>query len=199
MNMLGESVRSEDRLDRRRLCELADFPKPVVAAINGPAAGIGFALALWCDVRICAADAKLTTSFARLGLVAEHGTAWLLPRIVGRAHAVDLLLSGRTITGTEALAMGLVQRAVDTDATVTAALEYAQILVESGAPTSWAAIKAQIAAADSVPKDVAYTQSIELMGPALSSEVHREGVQAWRQKRAPRFPPYPDTAGGPIR
>ena len=70
-------------------------------------------LALWCDIRIAAADAKLTTAFARLGLVAEHGAAWLLPRIVGRAHAADLLLSGRTITGAEAEAIGLVNRAVE--------------------------------------------------------------------------------------
>ena len=74
-------------------CELAEFPKPVIAAVNGPAAGLGFALAMSCDIRFAAADAELTTSFARLGLVAEHRIAWLLPRLVGGARARDLLLS----------------------------------------------------------------------------------------------------------
>jgi len=98
MQLLGGGDRSErpDRAQRRRLCELAEFPKPVIAAVNGPAAGLGFALAISCDIRFVAADAKLTTSFARLGLVAEHGVAWLLPRLVGGARARDLLLSGRT-------------------------------------------------------------------------------------------------------
>ena len=75
MQLLGGGDRSErpDRAQRRRLCELAEFPKPVIAAVNGPAAGLGFALAISCDIRFVAADAKLTTSFARLGLVAEHG------------------------------------------------------------------------------------------------------------------------------
>src|ERR1700722_15554851 len=110
MRLLGDGDRSErpDRATRRRLCELAEFPKPVIAAINGPAAGLGFALAVSCDIRFAAADAKLTTSFARLGLIAEHGVAWLLPRLVGGAAARDLLLSGRTVTGAEAASMGLV-------------------------------------------------------------------------------------------
>ena len=99
MRLLGDGDRSErsDRAQRRRLCELAEFPKPVIAAVNGPA-GLGFALAMSCDIRFAAADSKLTTSFARLGLVAEHGVAWLLPRLVGGARARDLLLSGRTGT-----------------------------------------------------------------------------------------------------
>ena len=108
MQLLGGGDRSErpDRAQRRRLCELAEFPKPVIAAVNGPAAGLGFALAISCDIRFVAADAKLTTSFARLGLVAEHGVAWLLPRLVGGARARDLLLSGRTMTGAEAESTG---------------------------------------------------------------------------------------------
>jgi len=90
MDMLGGAARPAAQVRRRRLCELAEFPKPIIAAVNGAAAGLGIALALWCDVRICANDAKLTAAFSRLGLVAEHGTAWLLPRLVGRARALGV-------------------------------------------------------------------------------------------------------------
>src|SRR4051812_19598663 len=87
-------------------------PKPIVAAINGACAGIGLVQALMCDVRFAADDAKITTAFARRGLVAEHGISWILPRLVGPAHALDLLFSGRVILGAEAARIGLVNRAV---------------------------------------------------------------------------------------
>jgi enoyl-CoA hydratase/carnithine racemase len=187
MDMLGGAPGSADREGRRALRELADFPKPIIAAINGPAAGLGFMLALWCDIRIACVDAKLTTAFARLGLVAEHGAAWLLPRIVGRARATDLLLSGRTITGAQAEAIGLVHRAVDAGQALTEALNFARELVGSGAPASWRTIKRQLADADQLSLHDAYEQSIALMIPALASADHREGVAAWREKRAPHF------------
>ena len=191
MRLLGDGDRSErsDRAQRRRLCELAEFPKPVIAAVNGPAAGLGFALAMSCDIRFAAADAKLTTSFARLGLVAEHGVAWLLPRLVGGARARDLLLSGRTVTGAEAESMGLVNRAVTGPGTLAEALTYARMLVESGCPASWAAIKRQLLDADHLTLPETYEQAADLMEPALLSADHREGVQAFRDRRPPRFAP----------
>ena len=192
MQLLGDGDRSKrpDRARRRRLCELAEFPKPVIAAVNGPAAGLGFALAVSCDIRFAAADAKLTTSFARLGLVAEHGVAWLLPRLVGSARARDLLLSGRIVTGAEAESMGLVNRAVTAPGTALAeALAYARMLVESGCPASWAAIKRQLLDADHLTLPEAYEQAADLMEPALVSADHREGVRAFRERRPPRFAP----------
>ena len=72
------------------------LPKPLIAAVNGSAAGIGLVDALYCDVRFVAEEARLTTAFARRGLAAEGGISWLLPRVVGRSRALDLLLSGRT-------------------------------------------------------------------------------------------------------
>jgi enoyl-CoA hydratase/carnithine racemase len=189
MDMLGEGARPADREGRRQLCQLAEFPKPVIAAVNGPAAGLGFMLALWCDIRIAAANARLTTAFARLGLVAEHGAAWLIPRIVGRSRAADLLLSGRVITGAEAEAIGLVNRAVEGAQTRTEALNYARELVNTGAPASWRTIKRQLAEADQLSPRDAYEQATSLMIPALASADHREGVAAWREKRAPRFEP----------
>ena len=138
---------------------------------------------------IDAADATFTTAFARLGLVAEHGTAWLLPRVVGRAHAADLLLSGRTITGAEAEAIGLVNRAVAGTETLSEAMAYARELVNRGAPASWGTIKRQLVAADRMSLDDAYEQASALMVAALACADHREGVAAWREKRAPRFAP----------
>ena len=83
--------------------------KPIIAGINGAVAGIGLVLTLYCDIRYMAAGSKLTTAFARRGLIAEHGIAWMLPRLIGPMHALDLLLSARVIAAEEAAAMGLVR------------------------------------------------------------------------------------------
>jgi enoyl-CoA hydratase/carnithine racemase len=196
MDMLGGATPS-DRSGRRSLCELAEFPKPVIAAVNGPAAGLGLLLALWCDVRIAARDAGLTTAFARLGLVAEHGAAWLLPRLVGQARAADLLLSGRTITGADAATIGLVNRAVDGAETLAETLNYARELVEGAAPASWRTMKQQLVDAERQSLHEAYEHSIELMASALASADHREGIAAWREKRPPSFTPVSETRRTP--
>ena len=86
------------------------IPKPIIAAVNGPAAGVGLVLACYCDLRFAAAGAKLTTSAPRLGLPAEYGLSWVLPRLVGIGHAADLLLSSRVVLAEEAATMGLVNR-----------------------------------------------------------------------------------------
>ena len=186
-DMLGGAERPAG--PRRQLRELVEYPKPVVAAINGPAIGLGFALAIACDIRICALDATMATAFAKLGLVAEHASAWLLPRLIGRAHATDLLLSGRAMSGAEAEVIGLVNRAVETESVLPEALDYARALVETGVPQSWATIKRQLVEAETMTLVEANQQSIALMGPALASRDHREAVEAWKEKRAPRFSP----------
>ena len=84
--------------------------KPVIAAINGACAGIGLIAAMNCDLRFAAASAKLTTSFSHRGIMAEHGLAWSLPRVIGISKALDLLFSARVVQGTEALSLGLVDR-----------------------------------------------------------------------------------------
>jgi len=194
MSLLGDAPDSRpDRSVRRRLCELAEYPKPLIAAINGAAAGIGFALAICCDLRFCAETAVLTTSFAKLGLVAEHGVAWMLPRLVGRTHAVDLLLSGRTVRGAEAEAMGLVNRSVPDHEALGAARDYASKLIATAAPSSWATIKRQLLDADLLTLSAAYEQAADLMDSALVSADHREGVQAFRHKRSPQFAPLART------
>jgi enoyl-CoA hydratase/carnithine racemase len=203
MSLLGDTgapVTRPDRKLRRRLSEIATFPKPVVAAINGAAAGIGFALAIACDIRFAAADAKMTTSFARLALVAEHGVAWLLPRLIGWTHATDLLLSGRTISGTEAAEIGLVSSAVSEMTALTRALDYAREMISTGSPESWAAIKRQLHEADRTTLAEAYERAADLMEIALSSADHREGVRAFRERRAPNFRPVtpPNNANTPV-
>ena len=193
MSLLGDSgaaVARPDRATRRRLTEITTFPKPVIAAINGPAAGIGFALAISCDVRFASETAKLTTSFARLGLVAEHGVDWLLPRLVGWTHATDLLLSGRIISGSEAEKMGLVASTVSDGSVRERALEYAREMASTGSPSSWAAIKRQLQEADRSTLNEAYNNASDLMEIALASADHREGVRAFRERRAPRFQPF---------
>ena len=87
-------------------------PKPIIAAVNGPAAGIGFALSCYCDIRFAAAGAKLTTAHGRLGLPCAFGLAWLLPKLIGLPSALDLVLTSRTFTAEEALALGLVKAVV---------------------------------------------------------------------------------------
>src|SRR5207237_2923488 len=109
----GDAGRSSTAHDARPVTYALGIPKPVIAAINGPCAGLGLVQALMCDVRFAAAEAKLTTAFARRGLVAEHGISWILPRLVGPARALDLLLSGRVVLGAEAAQLGLVNRAVE--------------------------------------------------------------------------------------
>src|SRR5262249_31150746 len=100
--------KSADNFDPRYSYLLA-VPKPIIAGINGPVAGIGLVLALYCDLRYMAEGVKLSTSFARRGLICEYGSAWMLPRLVGTMNALDLMMSGRTMTAEEAAAMGLVR------------------------------------------------------------------------------------------
>lgn len=191
LKMLGDGDRSlkPNRSLRRRLIELIECPKPIIAAINGPAAGIGLALALACDIRIAALRAKIATSFSRLGLPAEHGMAWMLPRIIGGARARDLLLSGRTIVGEEAAAIGLVNRAVPADDVLSESIAYGRLLIESTSPASWASIKRQLLDAEHLTVSGAYEQAADLMGPALQSDDHREAVAAYDERRVPNFGP----------
>ncbi|WP_339947132.1 enoyl-CoA hydratase-related protein [uncultured Albimonas sp.] len=123
---------------------LARVPKPIVAAINGPAVGSGFALAMFCDVRFAAAEAKLSTGFARMGLIGEMGLPWLLARIAGPHVAADLLFSARFVDGAEAERLGLVNNAVSGGGTLAAAEDYARSLAASTEPESLAVMKRQI-------------------------------------------------------
>jgi enoyl-CoA hydratase/carnithine racemase len=162
---------------------------PLIAAINGPAAGLGLVQALYCDLRFCAPGAKLTTAFARRGLIAEYGLAWLLPRMVGPGRALDLLMSGRVVLGDEAHAMGLVERLGEPDTLVDEAVAYATDLAEHCSPTSMAIMKGQVRRALDADFTTAYADAERLMVESFGRADVREGVASYLERRAPAFPP----------
>ena len=164
-------------------------PKIVVAAVNGACAGVGLVQALCCDVRFAAAGAKWTTAFSRRGLVAEYGSSWLLPRLVGTSRALDLLASGRVFTSEEALNLGLVSRVLPPADVLGAAQAYARDLAASCSPASMAVMKQQIYAAWDQSLAEALAQANRLMVQSLAGVDFVEGVQSYVDKRPPAFEP----------
>jgi len=161
--------------------------KPIIAAINGAAAGLGLVHALYCDIRFAAAGAKFTTAFVRRGLIAEHGISWLLPRLVGPANALDLLYSGRVFLAEEALQMGLVNRVVPGDELLPMTHAYAHELATLGSPRSQAVMKRQVYGA--LFQDLASATQVadSEMLQSFESEDFREGVASFVEKRQPCF------------
>jgi len=165
---------------------LWQFEKPLVAAINGAAAGVGLCLALYCDLRYVAMGAKLTAPYARRGLVAEHGLAWLLPRLIGPLHAADLLLSGRTILGEEAGRMGLANVLPD-EGFMSAVLDRARDVAAHASPRSVRIMKRQLADARYQTLGQATRVADHEMALCRETEDFREGVQHFLEKRPPQF------------
>lgn len=165
------------------------FPKPVIAAIEGACAGLGLQLALMCDVRFGARDAKFTTAFSRRGLIAEHGLSWLLPRISGVAVAADLLLSARVFDGAEAERLGVVTAAVDPGTSLDRARAYARDLADNVSPTSMAVIKSQLHHHPALSLRQAVDHSDELMVASFLRDDVREGVASFVERRPVEFGP----------
>jgi enoyl-CoA hydratase/carnithine racemase len=159
---------------------------PVVTAINGPCAGIGFVVAISADMRFAAPTAALSTSFSRLGLIAEYASTWLLTRLAGRGVASDLLISGRTVDATEAKALGLVND-VDDDV-VGRAMSWARDVAANCSPSALAVIKRQLLQADSEDLEAAVSSSLAEMRKAFARPDLGEAVTAKLQKRSPQFP-----------
>jgi enoyl-CoA hydratase/carnithine racemase len=178
-----------ERHDPRPITFPLSIPKPIIAAINGPCAGLGLVVALMCDIRICAAGAKLTTAFARRGLVAEHGIAWMLPRLVGPARALDLLFSGRVVLGDEAAALGVVNRAVADDRVLDESLAYARELATHSSPASMATMKRQVYGDFNRSLADALQTANRLMLESFSKPDFAEGVQSFMERRPPQFAP----------
>ncbi len=164
--------------------------KPVICAVNGPVAGIGFAYMMGSDVRFAAADARISTTFARLGLVAEYGLSWLLPRIVGTGWSLDLLLSGRVITGAEAGRIGLVQYVSDSDV-LADALRYATDLAQNCSPASMATVKRQVYADLEAGSEEALARTMALMRESFGGADFAEALRARTERRAPDWSPLP--------
>lgn len=170
----------------QRYSYLLGIPKPIVAAINGAAAGVGLCLALYCDLRFVASGAKLTTAFARRGLVAEHGSAWLLPRLVGPMNAADLLMSGRVIEAAEADRIGLA-RLLPADGFRGAIQRYASDLANLASPRSVGIIKRQLQEAWTQRLGEAVRASEDEIRRCRDTEDFREGVAHFVEKRSPAF------------
>jgi enoyl-CoA hydratase/carnithine racemase len=168
--------------------------KPVIAAINGACAGMGLTMALACDVRFAADGAKFTTSFARRGLIAEYGISWILPRVVGRGVALDLLLSGRVFFADEAARLGLVNDVVAPDELLPRAIAYAEDIAANCAPSSLAVIKQQVYA--DTMRDVfeASDDAEKLMHESMQRPDFIEGITSFFEKRPPNFPPLKEDA-----
>jgi len=183
----GAPTGSADARERRAQSFPLSIPKPIIAAINGACAGIGLVQALMCDLRFAAAGAKLTTAFARRGLVAEHGISWMLPRLLGPARALDLLLSGRVVLAEEAHALGLVNRVLAPAELLEATLDYARELVVNCSPASMATMKRQVYSALDQELSDALAEADRLMFDSFTGSDFVEGVASFVERRDPRF------------
>ena len=163
------------------------IPKPILAAINGPVAGIGFALSCYCDLRFAARGAKFTTAHGKLGLPCAFGLAWLLPRLIGLPKALDLILSSRTFDADEAHALGLVTAVVDGPELLDHVHGYARMLATTVSPASLAASKRQVYESFHLTAAESVRAAEALLDPMMAGPDYREGVAALREKRPPVF------------
>jgi 2-(1,2-epoxy-1,2-dihydrophenyl)acetyl-CoA isomerase len=160
--------------------------QPVIAAVNGVAAGAGASIAFACDLRIAADDARFVLAFGRIGLVPDSGATWTLPRLVGPARAAEIALVGDPVSAEEALRIGLVNRVVPADRLLDEARAMAG-RIAAGAPLANALTKAALARSATIDLDEALEGEAKLQGIAGASADHAEGLAAFREKREPRF------------
>jgi enoyl-CoA hydratase/carnithine racemase len=203
----GEDSDSKRELERKRLQQspmegqlelpgdynmrytyFTSTPKPIIAAINGPCAGLGLVMALFCDMRFASEKAVFTTAFARRGLIAEHGIDWILPRVVGLPNALDLLLSARKFDAVEAKDLGVVSKIYPHEDLMVKAMEYAKELATMVSPRSMRVMKEQVYRTQSGSLSDAVNTAFDEMFDSLDSEDFREGVAHFVEKRAPSFP-----------
>ena len=167
--------------------------KPVIAAINGHAVGIGLTLAMQCDLRLVARDAKLAFAFVRRGVIPELGSHSILPRVIGFSRAADLLLSGRTIRGEEAAALGLASEVLPADAVVPRAQEWARDIAVNAAPASVAIAKRLLweGVTETPPETMAKEKPLlEWAGKQADAA---EGVRSFLERRTPQWNLRPST------
>ena len=163
------------------------IPKPIIAAINGPAAGVGLIHTLYCDLRFASEKARFSTVFSRRGLIAEHGVSWMLPKIVGLSNALDLLFSARMVDAQEALRRGLVDRVFPEEGLMAGVLAYANELATLVSPRSIGIIKRQVYNAQFQTLAEAIHTGDEEMSLSVQSEDFKEGVAHFIEKRPPAF------------
>jgi enoyl-CoA hydratase/carnithine racemase len=172
---------------KKRYSYFPAVPKPIFAAINGPCAGLGLVLALYCDLRFAAPEAQFTTAFSRRGLIAEHGISWTLPNLVGFSGALDLLLSARRVGADEALRLRLVDRVSPPGELMDQVRSYASELAEAVSPRSMQVMKRQLWEARFQTLAEAIDTADREMAASFESEDFREGVAHYVEKRKPAF------------
>lgn len=172
---------------QRKYSYFPSIAKPVIAAINGHAVGLGFILAMYCDLRFASDAAKFGTAFARRGLIAEYGLAWMLPRLIGNANALDMLLSARLVGADEGLRMGLVNAVFPAHTFIENVRGYAKDLATLVSPRSMAVIKGQVYNAMFQSLEQATLFAEQAMIDSLQSQDFKEGVAHFVEKRAPSF------------
>ena len=161
--------------------------KPLIAAINGAAAGLGFSYATFCDMRFMDESAKIVTSFAPRGLIAEHGTSWMLPKLVGPSNALDMNWSSRKIYGEEAFRIGYANRLCKDGACVSEARAYLREIGQTSAPMSIMMMKRQIYKHLSKELGEAMSESTAWMDESLARNDFKEGVASFVERRPPDF------------
>jgi len=166
---------------------LLSVRKPIIAAVNGACAGLGFVFALLSDMRFVERSAKFTTAFAQRGLIAEHGASWILPRLIGSGKALDLLWSSRKFDGEEAERLGLAERLCEAGESLPSAVAYIRDMATSVSPTSLRIIKAQVYRHLNMPLGDAMRETNTWMDESLKREDFREGVRSFMERRPPNF------------
>jgi enoyl-CoA hydratase/carnithine racemase len=184
----GNGGRTGARPDfQKKYSYFPSIQKPVIAAVNGPAVGLGFIITLYCDLRFASDTARLGTAFAKRGLIAEYGIAWMLPRLIGPANAMDMLFSARLVDASEALRMGLVNQVFPQDSFMQGVNAYAKDLANNVSPRSLRVIKEQVYNGMFQTLSEAFDGAEQEMVKSLQCEDFKEGVAHFLQKRAPAF------------
>ena len=163
--------------------------KPLIAAINGACAGLGFSYAVFCDLRFVDRNARFATAFSQRGLIAEHGTSWMLPRLIGPANALDILWTGRKFDGEEAGRIGLANRVCEPGECVDDACTYLREIADVAAPNSLMMMKRQIYRHLNAELRRAMEESNAWMDASLARGDFKEGVASFVERRAPNFAP----------
>lgn len=166
---------------------LLGLRKPIIAAVNGACAGLGFSYATFCDMRFVDRNAKFVSSFAPRGLIAEHGTSWMLPRIVGPSHALDIFWSSRRVEGEEAFRMGYANRLCEPGESVKEAQDYLKMIAGTSAPISIMMMKKQVYKHLMSDLGDAMVEDNQWMSESLTEDDFKEGVASFVERRPPNF------------
>ena len=166
---------------------LLGLRKPIIAAVNGACAGLGFSYATFCDMRFVDRNAKFVSSFAPRGLIAEHGTSWMLPRIVGPSHALDIFWSSRRVEGEEAYRMGYANRLCEPGESVKEAQDYLKMIAGTSAPISIMMMKKQVYKHLMRDLGESMVEDNQWMSDSLAEDDFKEGVASFVERRSPNF------------